>query len=110
MMNSNNIWLSIEQVCKLTNSQRETIRRKCKSGEYKTRFEIQGRKKNYEILLSSLPIKYIHKYNSYLQPVAVEEKSIEDFSSFSFLYNEFNSCSIFKRILSSSSFVQFEET
>lgn len=81
MNNTQEIWLNIEEVCKLSNSKKETIRRKCKSGEYKARFEIEGRKKNYEILLSSLPIKYIQKYNSYLQPVAVEEKSLEDYSN-----------------------------
>lgn len=81
MNNTPEIWLNIEEVCELSNSKKETIRRKCKSGEYKARFEIEGRKKNYEILLSSLPIKYIQKYNSYLQPVAVEEKSLEDYSN-----------------------------
>lgn len=81
MNNTPEIWLNIEEVCKLSNSKKETIRRKCKSGEYKARFEIEGRKKNYEILLSSLPIKYIQKYNSYLQPVAVEDKSLEDYSN-----------------------------
>ena len=81
MNNTPEIWLNIEEVCELSNSKKETIRRKCKSGEYKARFEIEGRKKNYEILLSSLPIKYIQKYNSYLQPVAVEDKSLEDYSN-----------------------------
>lgn len=80
-MINDNIWLTLDEVCKLSNSKTETIRRKCKSGEYTVRFEIEGRKKNYEILLSSLPIKYIQKYNSYLQPVAVEEKSLEDYSN-----------------------------
>lgn len=81
MNNTPEIWLNIEEVCELSNSKKETIRRKCKSGEYKARFKIDGRKKNYEILLSSLPIKYIQKYNSYLQPVAVEDKSLEDYSN-----------------------------
>lgn len=81
MNNAPEIWLNIEEVCELSNSKKETIRRKCKSGEYKARYKIDGRKKNYEILLSSLPIKYIQKYNSYLQPVAVEEKSLEDYSN-----------------------------
>lgn len=81
MNNAPEIWLNIEEVCKLSKSKKETIRRKCKSGEYKARYKIDGRKKNYEILLSSLPIKYIQKYNSYLQPVAVEEKSLEDYSN-----------------------------
>lgn len=81
MNNAPEIWLNIEEVCELSNSKKETIRRKCKSGEYKARYKIDGRKKNYEILLSSLPIKYIQKYNSYLQPVAVEDKSLEDYSN-----------------------------
>lgn len=81
MNNAPEIWLNIEEVCELSNRKKETIRRKCKSGEYKARFKIDGRKKNYEILLSSLPIKYIQKYNSYLQPVAVEDKSLEDYSN-----------------------------
>lgn len=80
-MINDNIWLTLDEVCKLSKSKKETIRRKCKSGEYKARYKIDGRKKNYEILLSSLPIKYIQKYNSYLQPVAVEEKSLEDYSN-----------------------------
>lgn len=65
-MINDNIWLTLDEVCKLSNSKTETIRRKCKSGEYTVRFKIEGRKKNYEILLSSLPIKYIQKYNSYV--------------------------------------------
>lgn len=81
MNNAPEIWLNIEEVCELSNSKKETIRRKCKSGEYKARYKIDGRKKNYDILLSSLPIKYIQKYNSYLQPVAVEDKSLEDYSN-----------------------------
>ena len=81
MNNAPEIWLNIEEVCELSNSKKETIRRKCKSGEYKARYKIDGRKKNYEILLSSLPIKYIQKYNSYLQPVTVEEKSLENYSN-----------------------------
>ena len=45
MNNAPEIWLNIEEVCELSNSKKETIRRKCKSGEYKARFKIDGRKK-----------------------------------------------------------------
>ena len=54
MNNTSDVWLNIEEVCSLTNSKKETIRRKCKSGEYKCRFELAGRNKNYQILLSSI--------------------------------------------------------
>ena len=64
MNNTSDVWLNIEEVCSLTNSKKETIRRKCKSGEYKCRFELAGRNKNYQILLSSMPLKYIEKYKS----------------------------------------------
>ena len=50
MNNTSDVWLNIEEVCSLTNSKKETIRRKCKSGEYKCRFELAGRNKNYQIL------------------------------------------------------------
>ena len=49
MNNTSDVWLNIEEVCSLTNSKKETIRRKCKSGEYKSRFELAGRNKNYQI-------------------------------------------------------------
>ena len=65
MNNTSDVWLNIEEVCSLTNSKKETIRRKCKSGEYKCRFELAGRNKNYQILLSSMPLKYIEKYKSF---------------------------------------------
>lgn len=80
---NNEIWLSLEEVCKLTDNKRETVRRKCKSGEYKTKSDVAGRKKIYHILLSSLPIKYVEKYNSYLvsTPVTVEEESLEKYNN-----------------------------
>lgn len=80
---NNEIWLSLEEVCELTDNKRETVRRKCKSGEYKTKSDVAGRKKIYHILLSSLPIKYVEKYNSYLvsTPVIVEEESLEKYNN-----------------------------
>ena len=86
MNNTSDVWLNIEEVCSLTNSKRETIRRKCKSGEYKCRFEFAGRKKNYQILLSSMPLQYIEKYKSYLTPTTNEdmERSLEVYSIYIF--------------------------
>ena len=80
---NNEIWLSLEEVCELTDNKRETVRRKCKSGEYKTKSDVAGRKKIYHILLSSLPIKYVEKYNSYLvpTPVTVKEESLEKYNN-----------------------------
>lgn len=60
MNNTSDVWLNIEEVCSLTNSKKETIRRKCKSGEYKCKFELAGRNKNYQILL-----QYMQKYISW---------------------------------------------
>ena len=83
MNNTSDVWLNIEEVCSLTNSKKETIRRKCKSGEYKCRFELAGRNKNYQILLSSMPLKYIEKYKSYLTPTSQNEveQSLEAYSN-----------------------------
>lgn len=83
MNNTSDVWLNIEEVCSLTNSKKETIRRKCKSGEYKSRFELAGRNKNYQILLSSMPLKYIEKYKSYLTPTSQNEveQSLEAYSN-----------------------------
>ncbi len=80
---NNEIWLSLEEVCELTDNKRETVRRKCKSGEYKTKSEVAGRKKIYHILLSSLPIKFVEKYNSYLvqTPVTIKEESLEKYNN-----------------------------
>ena len=83
MNNTSDVWLNIEEVCSLTNSKKETIRRKCKSGEYKSRFELAGRNKNYQILLSSMPLKYVEKYKSYLTPTSQNEveQSLEAYSN-----------------------------
>lgn len=78
MNNTSDVWLNIEEVCSLTNSKKETIRRKCKSGEYKSRFELAGRNKNYQILLSSMPLKYIEKYKSSMDDIRAIEDLDED--------------------------------
>lgn len=83
MNDTPDVWLNIEEVCELTNSKKETVRRKCKSGEYKTKSEVVGRKKIYNVLLSSLPAKYIEKYKSYIvpSPVDIEEQNLDDYAN-----------------------------
>jgi len=58
-----NIWLSMDEVCNLTGEIRETVRRKCKRGEYSCTFEKNGKYKNYLINLDSLPEAAKNKYN-----------------------------------------------
>lgn len=57
------IWLSMEEVCKLTHEVKETVRRKCKRGEYSCTYDKKGKYKNYLINLDSLPEAAKNKYN-----------------------------------------------
>ena len=52
---SKDVWLSVEEVCKLTSEVKETVRRKCKRGDYTSTFKKEGKFKTYSILLESLP-------------------------------------------------------
>lgn len=61
-MTSNNIWLSLEDVAVLTGELQETVRRKCKRGEYLSTFTKNGKYKIYSIKLSSLPLQFQDKY------------------------------------------------
>ena len=61
-MTSNNIWLSLEDVAVLTGELQETVRRKCKRGEYLSTFTKNGRFKVYSIKLLSLPLQFQNKY------------------------------------------------
>jgi hypothetical protein len=56
------VWLSTEEVCRLTGEIKETVRRKCKCGKYVSTFTMECRNKIYSILLSSLPQKAQDKY------------------------------------------------
>ena len=62
MIQDGNIWLTIDEVCGLSGDKKETIRRKCKSGQIVSKFEKNGKNKNYYILLSSLSQKVQNKY------------------------------------------------
>ena len=57
-----NIWLTVDEVCSLTGEIKETVRRKCKRGEYFSTFTKNGRFKIYNIKLSSLPLQFQNKY------------------------------------------------
>lgn len=59
---SQDIWLSVEEVCVLTDEVKETVRRKCKRGEYSCTFEKNGKYKNYLVNLDSLPEAAKNKY------------------------------------------------
>ena len=62
MNNLKNIWLNIDDVAVLTGELKETVRRKCKRGEYISTFIKDGRFKIYKIKLSSLPMQFQDKY------------------------------------------------
>ena len=62
MNNLKDIWLNIDDVAVLTGELKETVRRKCKRGEYISTFTKDGRFKIYKIKLSSLPMQFQDKY------------------------------------------------
>lgn len=62
MHNPNTIWLNIEEICSLTGEIKETVRRKCKDGRYISIFRKEGKRKIYNVKLSSLPIEFQNKY------------------------------------------------
>lgn len=57
------VWLTVEDICSLTGEIKETVRRKCKSGKYISKFVKNGKYKIYSILLSSLDNKYQNLYS-----------------------------------------------
>ena len=57
------IWLSMDEVCNLTGEVKETVRRKCKRGEYSCTYDKKGKYKNYLINLDSLPEATKNRYN-----------------------------------------------
>jgi len=80
--NSKEIWLTTEEVCSLTGEIKETVRRKCKRGEYISKFTKNGRFKIYQVLLTSLPqvfqsgyLPFLSKKNEVKAPI--EQNSID---------------------------------
>jgi hypothetical protein len=62
MIQDVNIWLTIEEVCRLTGEITETVRRKCKTSKYTATAQKVGKCKIYSVLLSSLPKEAQDKY------------------------------------------------
>ena len=59
---ANEFWLTIEEVSDLTGEVKETVRRKCKRGEYTSIFYKKGKYKIYYVALESLPEYTKKKY------------------------------------------------
>jgi len=78
---SNEIWLTIEEVSELTQEVIETVRRKCKRGEYVSKHKIEGKRKLYFVQLNSLSEvaqeNYLNKLNPDFDDVAVLENNAE---------------------------------
>ena len=78
---SNEIWLTIEEVSELTQEVKETVRRKCKRGEYVSKHKIEGKRKLYFVQLNSLSESaqenYFNKLNPDFNDVAVIENNAE---------------------------------
>ena len=62
MIQDGNIWLTIEEACRLTGEITETVRRKCKTSKYTATAQKVGKCKIYSVLLSSLPKEAQDKY------------------------------------------------
>ena len=81
---SDKIWLDLEEISELTGEVKETVRRKCKRGEYVSKHRIDGKKKIYFVQLSSIPKsaqeKYFNKNNPDFKDVAVIEDNAEIYS------------------------------
>lgn len=78
---SDKIWLDLEMISELTGEIKETVRRKCKRGEYVSKHRIEGKKKLYFVQLASIPKlaqeKYFNKNNPDFKDVAVLENNAE---------------------------------
>ena len=81
---SDKIWLDLKEISELTGEVKETVRRKCKRGEYVSKHRIEGKKKIYFVQLSSIPKsaqeKYFNKNNPDFKDVAVIEDNAEIYS------------------------------
>lgn len=86
-MNSrNDVWLRIEEICALTGDKKETVRRKCKSGKYKSKVQKNGKYKIYFIPLTALSEELQQKY--YFNKKTAENKvSVETIENNSEVYS-----------------------
>ena len=61
----NSEWVDLQELARILKCKTETLRRGCVSGRYTCRFSKSGKFKNYEILLSSLPARYLKAFNDF---------------------------------------------
>ena len=77
-------WISVEEVCSLTGEIKETVRRKCKSNRYISKFVRNGKFKIYSVLLSSLPSdaqnRYLNVSSNANNNIALLEKNSQSYS------------------------------
>ena len=81
----NEVWISVEEVCSLTGEIKETVRRKCKSNKYISKYVKNGKFKIYSVLLSSLPSsaqnKYLNINNKWQDNTMLLEKNEQSYSN-----------------------------
>lgn len=79
------IWISVEEVCSLTGEIKETVRRKCKSNRYISKFVKNGKFKIYSVLLSSLPPdaqnRYLNVSNNSNNNIDILERNSQSYSN-----------------------------
>ena len=68
----NSEWVDLQELARILKCKTETLRRGCVSGRYTCRFSKSGKFKNYEILLSSLPARYLKAFNDFNSPKSNE--------------------------------------
>src|SRR5574344_440861 len=88
MQEDKEIWLTIEEVCDLSGDKKETIRRKCKNGEFGSTVKTLGKYKHYYCALSSLKdelqktyLKSKNKNEVILTPAVEISCSLEEYSN-----------------------------
>ncbi len=69
-------WVDLIELARILKCKTETLRRGCVSGRYICRSEKNGKFKKYEILLSSLPARYLKIFSDYNSP-KIQETKIE---------------------------------
>lgn len=59
-----NCWISADVACELLGIKFDTLRKSCSLGKYQYKISKRGKKNEYKILVSSLPIEAAEKYTS----------------------------------------------
>lgn len=74
-------WINIEELSNITGVLKETLRRNCLSDKYIYKVNKNGKFKNYQILISSLPNKFQDKYYSKLPHHGGKDSNLEIYSN-----------------------------